>query len=72
MQVELVARDPGSADCPDGDCPGVFRTDRGTFLIQGYRINRGEVSGLGGVADDEDLVEIPSSLVSALTGIDAN
>jgi hypothetical protein len=67
MQVELVARDPGTFSCKGGDCPGVFRTDRGTFLIQGYRVNRGEVSGLGGVAEDEDLVEIPASLLSEMS-----
>ena len=71
MEVELVARGP-IMDCKGGECPGVFRTDRGTFLIQGYRVNRGEVSGLGGVAEDEDLVEIPASLLSEMSQVAAN
>lgn len=66
MQVELIARDPGISNCLDGKCPGVFKTDRGTFLIQGYRVNRGEVSGLAPVAENEDLVEIPASLLAAV------
>lgn len=66
MHVQLIARDPGTFDCLDGKCPGVFKTDRGTLLIQGYRVNRGDISGLDAVAENEDLVEIPASLLAAL------
>ncbi|GAA0934411.1 hypothetical protein [Nonomuraea longicatena] len=25
----------GSDDCDDNDCPNVYRTERGTFIVQG-------------------------------------
>jgi hypothetical protein len=70
MQVELVAGP--IMDCKGGECPGVFRTDRGTFLIQGTRVNRGEVNGLAAVGQDEDLVEIPASMLAEMSQIAAS
>ena len=43
-------------NCKDGDCPTVYRTDRGTIGIQGYVIDRA-------TPDDEALVEIPAELL---------
>jgi hypothetical protein len=43
--------------CGGGHCPTVYRTDRGTVLVQGYA-----ATGVT-VADGELLVEIPRELL---------
>ncbi len=45
-----------ASDCKDGDCPAVYRTDRGTIGVQGYLLDRPTPEG-------EGLVEIPVELL---------
>jgi hypothetical protein len=45
-----------ASDCKDGDCPTVYRTDRGTIGVQGYVLDRTTPEG-------EALVEIPAELL---------
>jgi hypothetical protein len=52
--VELVRISGG--DCGNGDCPTIYRTDRGTLAVQGYRVIGIETP------DDETVVEIPLAL----------
>jgi hypothetical protein len=47
--------------CGSGTCPTLYRTDRGTFVVQGYVI--GPEAGLD-VPDGESLVEIPAELLA--------
>lgn len=44
------------ANCKDGDCPTVYRTDRGTIAVQGYRLEHQ-------TSEDEAVVEIPAELL---------
>jgi hypothetical protein len=44
------------ANCKDGDCPTVYRTDRGTVAVQGYRLDHT-------TPDAEAVVEIPAELL---------
>ena len=53
--MELNAVD--EAGCRDGACPTVYRTDRGTLVVQGSSVDRAEIDLT--VPDHEDLVEIP-------------
>jgi hypothetical protein len=46
-----------SSDCKSGDCPTVYRTDRGTIAIQGYQVTHP-------VPDGEAIVEIPAELLA--------
>jgi hypothetical protein len=46
-----------SSDCKSGDCPTVYRTDRGTIAVQGYRVAHT-------VPDGEAVVEIPAELLA--------
>ena len=48
--------------CGAGSCPTVYRTDRDTFVIQGYTVTA-EAAGLD-VAAGEQLVEIPAELLA--------
>ena len=47
--------------CGNGSCPTVYRTDRGTLVIQGYAV-AGEQAGID-VPAGELLVEIPADLI---------
>ena len=53
---------PVAASCTSGHCPTVYRTNRGTFVVQGYAVT-GEDAGVN-LPDGESLVEIPIELLS--------
>jgi hypothetical protein len=46
-----------AGDCKDGDCPAVYRTDRGTVAVQGLRLSHP-------VPESEAVVEIPAGLLA--------
>ena len=48
--------------CGAGSCPTVYRTDRGTYVIQGYTLTA-EATGLD-LPAGEQLVEIPAELLA--------
>jgi hypothetical protein len=49
--------------CGSGTCPTVYRTDRGTLVVQGYTVTPNNV-GLD-LPAGEQLVEIPADLLAA-------
>jgi len=58
MRLTLVG-----GSCPERrDCPTVYATDRGTFVVQGYRLNVAELAQLD-LAEDETVVEIPAAVL---------
>ncbi|MFI5895818.1 hypothetical protein ACIA5D_37550 [Actinoplanes sp. NPDC051513] len=48
--------------CAGGSCPTVYRTDRGTYVVQGYALTA-EAAGLD-LPAGEQLVEIPAELLA--------
>jgi hypothetical protein len=46
-----------AGNCKDGDCPTVYRTDRGTIAVQGDRLERPTPA-------HEAIVEIPVELLT--------
>jgi hypothetical protein len=48
--------------CGGGSCPTVYRTDRGTYVVQGYTV-AAETAGLD-LPAGEQLVEIPAELLA--------
>ncbi|WP_307834323.1 hypothetical protein [Paractinoplanes lichenicola] len=48
--------------CGGGTCPTVYRTDRDTFVVQGYTVTA-EAAGLD-LPAGEQLVEIPAELLA--------
>jgi hypothetical protein len=56
--------EPFKFTCSGGSCPTLYRTDRGTFVIQGYTVADADVTP----PDGEALVEVPMEL---LQGLDA-
>ncbi|WP_232049979.1 hypothetical protein [Actinoplanes sp. OR16] len=49
--------------CGTGSCPTVYKTDRGTLVVQGYALTP-ENAGIS-VPAGEQLVEIPADLLAA-------
>ena len=53
MELTKIA---GDDNCRNGDCPTVYKTDRGTIAVQGDRLERL-------TPDHEAVVEIPVELL---------
>jgi hypothetical protein len=59
--VAAMALEAIASSCTTGTCPTVYRSDRGTVVVQGYAISA-ETAGVD-VPDGELLVEIPVELL---------
>jgi hypothetical protein len=55
--------------CGGGHCPTVYRTNRGTLVVQGYAVTA-ETAGID-LPPGELLVEIPADLLEAARAADA-
>ena len=53
MTTTAVSLTPVAELCGAGECPTVYRTDRGTLVIQGYRFG----------PDGAPMVEVPAELL---------
>ena len=66
MKIEFLGK---TSESTGGHSPSVFRTDRGTYLVQGYRVTDpealAEVHRLG-LPDHETVVEIPADVIGFL------
>jgi hypothetical protein len=60
MRAEFMGKDPASEV---DDCPALFRTDRTdrtTFLVQGWRVTDGQaLADVGDVPPHEGVLEVP-------------
>lgn len=53
--------------CPDSDtCPTLYRTDRGTMVVQGYVVTHMEALSVPDLAAGETAVEVPLDLLAGL------
>lgn len=64
LTLELLA-----TTCSTGSCPTIFKSDRGTFVIQGYAVDA-QRAGVA-LAPDELLVEIPAELLATIRSTEA-
>jgi hypothetical protein len=65
VRLTFVCKDPSSRT--DDDCPAFYQTDRGTWVVQGWRITDRDVRDqLRNLAEDETYLEIPDGLVRLL------
>jgi hypothetical protein len=60
MELTFVAKDPGSE--PSGS-PTLYRTDRGTWVVQGWVMDDPEALAAMRIPGGESCVEIPDRLV---------
>ena len=52
------------SDSHEGDCPTLYATDRGTYVVQGWTVTDPEALGdLRNVLEGESCVEIPRELL---------
>ena len=59
----MELRKLGSDGCSGKSCPAVYQTDRGSLVVQGYRVT--DPVGIS-IPDNETIVEIPSDLLKKL------
>lgn len=63
MKLTKLSDGDGPGGCSGKSCPAIYRTDRGSLVVQGYRVSdRVDID----VPDSETIVEIPSDLISRL------
>ena len=60
MRLTLIGKDPDSN--PTGS-PTVYRTDRGSWLVQGWVVTDSEALSQMNIPDGETAVEIPDRIV---------
>jgi hypothetical protein len=64
MRARLIGKDPES---PDKNSPTLFatdRTDRKTFLVQGWKVtDRSALADVGDIPGHEDIVEVPVDIL---------
>lgn len=64
MRARFLGKDPQSSK---DDCPSLFatdRTDRKTFLVQGWKVtDREALADAGEIPDHEDIVEVPFEIL---------
>ncbi|MEU9983605.1 hypothetical protein [Streptomyces sp. NPDC050856] len=59
MELRFIGTTSGG-----GNCPTLYETDRGTIVVQGYKVTDPEARAqLRDVLDGEDIVEIPRELL---------
>jgi hypothetical protein len=63
MEITFVAKDPGSE--PSGS-PSLYRTDRGSWVIQGWVVTDAKALALMNIPEGEACVEIPDRLIPYL------
>jgi len=62
VRAQNVTLDLVAELCGAGDCPTVYRTDRGTLVVQGYRFDPGAAGKT--VPEGERMVEVPVELIA--------
>ncbi len=60
MRLTLMGKDPESR--PNGS-PTIYRTDRGTWLVQGWTVTDSEALAQMHTPDGETVVEIPDRML---------
>lgn len=59
MKVTLIR-----GTCNDGKtCPGLYETDRGTYVVRGYVVDNAETLAELGLPPGETVVEVPAELL---------
>ncbi|MCD0453739.1 hypothetical protein LO762_31820 [Actinocorallia sp. API 0066] len=60
MSLTLIGKDPESN--PTGS-PTIYRTDRGSWLVQGWEVKDADVLATLSIPEGESVVEIPDRMI---------
>ncbi|GHJ50643.1 hypothetical protein Cs7R123_79850 [Catellatospora sp. TT07R-123] len=63
MQLTFIRKTALSGDT---NCPSLYRTDRGTYLVQGWRVTDPEALSQLDVPAHETVVEVPADVLAEL------
>ncbi|GAB4046036.1 hypothetical protein [Catellatospora paridis] len=63
MQLTFIRKTVLSGDT---NCPSLYRTDRDTFVVQGWRVTDPEALGQLDVPAHETVVEVPSDVLAEI------
>lgn len=67
MRLTYLGKTGGSNE---GSCPALYRTDRGTFIVQGKRVTDPDALGdIRDLAPDELVVEVPADVLDLHRGV---
>lgn len=50
----------------DSNCPSLYRTDRGTFVVQGWRVNDPDALAQLDIPAHETVVEVPADVLAEI------
>jgi hypothetical protein len=56
--VHAIGENGVGGGCAGGTCPTIYETNKGSYAVQGKKLNALEKQSLG-IPEDEDVVEIP-------------
>ncbi|WP_189171303.1 hypothetical protein [Pilimelia anulata] len=60
MELTYVGKDPGSGN---DNCPALYRTDRDSYIVQGWRVTDPAALAELAIPDHETCVEIPARML---------
>ncbi|MDX6738605.1 hypothetical protein [Actinocorallia sp. A-T 12471] len=60
MRITLIGKDPESN--PTGS-PTIYRTDRGSWLVQGWEVTDADILAMLNIPEGESVVEIPDRMI---------
>jgi hypothetical protein len=63
MKLEFIRKTVLSGDT---NCPSLYRTDRGTFVVQGWRVTDPEALGQLDIPAHETVVEVPADVLAEI------
>jgi hypothetical protein len=61
MKLTFIRKDSNG-----GQSPTLYRTDRGTFVVQGYKIADEEALASMDLPDHETAIEVPAALLAEI------
>lgn len=63
MKLTFIRKTKRSGDT---NCPSLYRTDRGTFLVQGWRVADAEALAQLDIPGHETVVEVPEDVLAEI------
>jgi hypothetical protein len=64
VQIKLIAADP---DSQPTNSPTLYKTDRGSWIVQGWVVTDADVLSQMGIPEGETCVEIPDRMIPFFT-----
>ncbi|GGJ74729.1 hypothetical protein GCM10010123_00850 [Pilimelia anulata] len=65
MKIEFLGKDSASGQ---KNCPSLYRTDRGSYVVQGWRVTDAEALAAMDIPAHETVVEIPARMMELFQG----